>query len=256
MIAGSPSRVAGILMYRLGRSTSHHRALASARVRGVSCADARVDLDRDAPVHGVALVVDRPQHVAGPAHVVRRQGPHGLLEVHLRDGRGRGPARRTRRRQPGPSGRSTGWSSRPRRACPAPGRRGCPSAGARGTGRRARPRLQRRTGRRAGRSCWLLSRVRVTAGSLPSLRVSSGSVAGGRAAGLAEGGQARVGGGDRAVGGEAELLVEHGVRRGGAEVLEGDAARRARRAGATRTARCRLRSTTRARTSGGSTVVR
>jgi hypothetical protein len=38
VIAGSPSTVAGILMNRLGRSTSHHSALASATVRAVSCA--------------------------------------------------------------------------------------------------------------------------------------------------------------------------------------------------------------------------
>ena len=38
VIAGMPSRVAGILMNRLGRSTSHHSALASATVVGVSWA--------------------------------------------------------------------------------------------------------------------------------------------------------------------------------------------------------------------------
>ena len=36
VIAGRPSFVAGILMNRLGRSTSHHNALASATVRAVS----------------------------------------------------------------------------------------------------------------------------------------------------------------------------------------------------------------------------
>ena len=38
VIAGSPSRVAGILMNRFGRSTAHHRALASAMVFSVSLA--------------------------------------------------------------------------------------------------------------------------------------------------------------------------------------------------------------------------
>jgi hypothetical protein len=38
VIAGSPARVAGILMNRLGRSTSHHSCLASATVGSVSSA--------------------------------------------------------------------------------------------------------------------------------------------------------------------------------------------------------------------------
>ena len=38
VIAGRPSRVAGILMYMFGRSTSHHSARASATVFSVSCA--------------------------------------------------------------------------------------------------------------------------------------------------------------------------------------------------------------------------
>jgi hypothetical protein len=38
VMAGSPACVAGILMNRLGRSTSHHSALASATVRAVSWA--------------------------------------------------------------------------------------------------------------------------------------------------------------------------------------------------------------------------
>ena len=36
VIAGMPSAVAGILMYMLGRSTSHHSCLASAMVLAVS----------------------------------------------------------------------------------------------------------------------------------------------------------------------------------------------------------------------------
>ena len=38
VMAGRPSRVAGILMNRLGRSTSHHSARASAMVFAVSLA--------------------------------------------------------------------------------------------------------------------------------------------------------------------------------------------------------------------------
>ena len=38
VIAGSPSSIAGILMYALGRSTSHHSARASATVASVLCA--------------------------------------------------------------------------------------------------------------------------------------------------------------------------------------------------------------------------
>ncbi len=38
VIAGRPASVAGILMNRFGRSTSHHRCAASAAVASVSCA--------------------------------------------------------------------------------------------------------------------------------------------------------------------------------------------------------------------------
>ena len=38
VIAGMPASVAGILMNRFSRSTSHHSCLASAMVRSVSCA--------------------------------------------------------------------------------------------------------------------------------------------------------------------------------------------------------------------------
>jgi hypothetical protein len=38
VIAGRPASVAGILMNRFGRSTSHHRWAASAAVASVSCA--------------------------------------------------------------------------------------------------------------------------------------------------------------------------------------------------------------------------
>ena len=53
VIAGSPSAVAGILMNRFGRSTSHHSCLASAIVVSVSLREPRVDLERDPAVDAV-----------------------------------------------------------------------------------------------------------------------------------------------------------------------------------------------------------
>ena len=59
VIAGRPASVAGILMNRFGRSTSHHSALASATVRSVSCGEPRVDLDGDPAVDAALRVVRR-----------------------------------------------------------------------------------------------------------------------------------------------------------------------------------------------------
>ena len=82
-IAGRPSRVAGILISRLGRSTSACRRAASAIVRVGVVGQVRVDLERDPAVLAVALVPDRPQHVAGVADVVAREREEDLLRVGL-----------------------------------------------------------------------------------------------------------------------------------------------------------------------------
>ena len=68
-------------MNRLGRSTSHHSARASAIVFSAESGDPRVDLDRDPAVDPVARVVGRPQHVAGVAHVLGRDGAQRLADV-------------------------------------------------------------------------------------------------------------------------------------------------------------------------------
>ena len=67
VIAGSPSRVAGILMKTLGRSTVAHSDFADAIVAVGVLGQPRVDLDGDASVHAVGAVVDGPQDVGGLA---------------------------------------------------------------------------------------------------------------------------------------------------------------------------------------------
>ena len=73
-------------MNRLGRSTSHHSALASAIGRVGVVRQPRVDLDGDPAVHAAAAVVDRAQHVAGPPDVVGGDRAHRLLDVDPADG--------------------------------------------------------------------------------------------------------------------------------------------------------------------------
>src|SRR6266545_4267234 len=67
VIAGSPALVAGILMNRLGRSTSHHNAFASALVRSVSAA-----------IRGSTSMETRPSM----PRVVGGQHPDRLFDVH------------------------------------------------------------------------------------------------------------------------------------------------------------------------------
>ena len=57
----------------------------------------RVHLDRDPPVHAVGRVVDRPQDVAGPAHVERGQRPQRLADVDAAGGQVTDLRRRRRR---------------------------------------------------------------------------------------------------------------------------------------------------------------
>ena len=79
VIAGRPSRVAGILISALGRSTADHRARAEAMVPVGVVGQVGLDLDRD-PAVGRRAVGDGREDVAGVADVLG-----GELEDHLGD---------------------------------------------------------------------------------------------------------------------------------------------------------------------------
>src|SRR4029453_15164607 len=99
VIAGRPASVAGILMNRFGRSTSHHRCAASASVASVSCArPGATPMETRPPPRGPwghpagdaaaprLPPVPRPQQVAGVADVGGRDGAQRFLDAHLPDG--------------------------------------------------------------------------------------------------------------------------------------------------------------------------
>ena len=86
VIAGTPSRVAGILMNAFGRSTSHASAFASAMVAAVSAASRGSTSMTDPAVRAAGARRTSPHDVAGPAHVVRRDGAYRLADRHLAGG--------------------------------------------------------------------------------------------------------------------------------------------------------------------------
>ena len=139
-MAGSPCRAAGIVTNRLGRSTRHHSARASAMVSLGVVGQPRVHLDRHPPVHAVRGAEDGPQYVAGPAHIVGGQRAQRLLDA--------GAARPQVVQLPGvlvTAGDRLGedgriWWSLPPRGRGRPGWPGCRSPAVGGSGHLARSR--------------------------------------------------------------------------------------------------------------------
>ncbi len=228
VIAGMPAAVAGILMYRFSRSTSHHSAWPRRSVRSVSAARRGSTSMETRPSTPSRRVVRGAHHVARPPHVVR--GDHAadasstvdLAQGQVLDllgvvvGRRRSPWRRW-----------SGCWSRRRRAARGAACRGCRWTAAPGRGRRARPPRPRRT------SSASLSVIAFT--------FSFFSVAGRGSRDGADLGERGVRRRDHVVGGEAELLEQHLVRRARPVVLDADAFAGIADEVAPATSRCRPR---------------